>query len=195
MAEVLGLAANVIAVVDLFVKVGVLCSIYCTNLKTATHDIRSLLNEADRVSATLKDVERLLVGPDGAKIDVSQNIRCGIADCRAQLSDLVAKLEVGTRWKKIVWPLKKEEASEIIKKLERCRTTISLDLQVNQTCVRSFSLEAALTIPQGHCFSTFTRRLSWESYAPPKERPSMLAPRPITPGAIQAPESTSYSGY
>ncbi|KAK3366546.1 hypothetical protein B0H63DRAFT_490543, partial [Podospora didyma] len=80
MAEALGLAANVIAVVD-FVKVGVLCSIYCTNLKTAPCDIRSLLHEADRVSATLKNVERLLAGPNRTKIDASQNIRRGVADC------------------------------------------------------------------------------------------------------------------
>lgn len=138
MAEALGVAANVIAVVDLFVKVGVLCSIYCTNVKKAPHDIRSLLNEADRISATLKDVERLLTGPNGAKIAASENIRCGITDCRAQLSDLATKLEAGTIWNKMAWPLKKGEVTEIINNLERCRTNISLDLQVYQTCVYFF---------------------------------------------------------
>ncbi|KAJ5337516.1 uncharacterized protein N7506_005538 [Penicillium brevicompactum] len=135
MAEALGVAANVIAVVDLFVKVGVLCSIYCTNVKKAPHDIRSLLNEADRISATLKDVERLLTGPNGAKIAASENIRCGITDCRAQLSDLATKLEAGTIWNKMAWPLKKGEVTEIINNLERCRTNISLDLQVYQTAL------------------------------------------------------------
>ncbi|KAH8710111.1 hypothetical protein GQ44DRAFT_776770 [Phaeosphaeriaceae sp. PMI808] len=75
MAEALGLAASVITVVDLFVKVSVLCSVYCTDLKTTRCDARYILNEADKFTATLKDVERLLAGPNGAKIEASQNGR------------------------------------------------------------------------------------------------------------------------
>ncbi|KAF2266974.1 hypothetical protein CC78DRAFT_552099 [Lojkania enalia] len=129
MAEALGLAASVITVVDLFVKVGVLCSEYCADLKTARRDARYILNEADKFTATLKDIEGLLAGPNGAKIEASQNVRCGVADCRRQLDDLATKLEQGTRWKKITWPLKKEEVTDIIKKLEQYRVAISLDLQ------------------------------------------------------------------
>lgn len=160
MAEALGLAASVITVVDMFVKVGVLCSMYCADLKTARYEARYILREADKFTATLKDVERLLAGPNAAKIEASQNVHRGVADCRLQLDDLAVKLEQGTRWKRIMWPLKKEEVADIVKKLERCRTAISLDLQVNQMYVASSSLDLLLKNSRGHCFATFTRRLS-----------------------------------
>jgi hypothetical protein len=89
MAEALGLAASVITVVDLFVKVGVLCSVYCASLKTVRRDVGYILNEADKFTATLKEADRLLAGPDGAQIVASQNVRRGVADCRLQLDDLV----------------------------------------------------------------------------------------------------------
>ncbi|OCL02878.1 hypothetical protein AOQ84DRAFT_392639, partial [Glonium stellatum] len=160
MAEALGLAASVIAVVDLFIKVGVLCSVYCNGLKTAPRDVRYILNEADKFTATLKDVERFLNGLDDAKIEAFQNVRRGVADCRLQLDDLAAKLEQGTRWKRIMWPLKKEEVADIVKKLERCRATISLDLQVNQiTLVHDIHQEivlAKLRTAEGATFDSHT---------------------------------------
>jgi hypothetical protein len=131
--ETLGLAASVIAVVDLFVKVGVLCSVYCADLKTAPSDVRYILNEADKLTKTLKDVERLLAGPNGPRIEASQNVRSSIAECHLQLVDLAAQLEAGTRYKRILWPLKKDKVEAIIKKLEGCRASIALDLHVNQT--------------------------------------------------------------
>lgn len=135
MADALGLAANIIAVVDLFVKVGVLCSVYCTDLKTAPRDIRHILNEADKFAVTLKDVDRLLAGPNGAKFEASHNLHRSIADCRLQLVDLAAKLNQGLGWKRIMWPLKKGEVTDVVKKLEQCRAIITLDLHINQTYV------------------------------------------------------------
>jgi hypothetical protein len=40
-----------IAVVDLFVKVGVVCSAYCADLKVASRDVRDILKEANRFAA------------------------------------------------------------------------------------------------------------------------------------------------
>jgi hypothetical protein len=131
--EALGLAASIIAVVDLFVKVGVLCSVYCSDLKTAPRDVRYILNEADKLTKTLKDVERLLAGPNGWRIESSQNLRSSIAECHVQLVDLASQLEAGMTHKRILWPLKKEKVQAIIKKLEACRAAIALDLHVNQT--------------------------------------------------------------
>jgi hypothetical protein len=166
MADALGLAASVITVVNLFIKVGVLCSVYCADLKTAPRDVRYILNEADRLTATLNDVERLLAGPNGARIEASQNVCRGVADCRRQLGDLAAKLEEGTRYKRIMWPLKKEEVTDIIKNLERCRAVISLDLHINHTYVATSLLDPLLRIfkgitsrcPPGDCPSKATHR-------------------------------------
>ena len=165
MAEALGLAASVITVVDLFVKVGVLCSVYCADLKAARRDARYILNEADKFTITLKDVDRLLAGPNSAKIEASENVRRGVADCRLQLTDLAVKLEQGTKWKRTMWPLKKEEVADVVKKLERCRAAIALDLQVNQMYIVSSPVELLLNNSQGHYFVTFTRRSSWQSCA------------------------------
>lgn len=71
MAGTFGLAVNVATVIDLLVKVGVHCSVYCAGVKTAPDDVRHILNEADRFRATLKDIERLLAGPNGAKIEAA----------------------------------------------------------------------------------------------------------------------------
>lgn len=132
MADALGLASSIIAVAELLVKVGVQCSTYCSGLKNARRDARQILNEADRFSATLKDLERLLSGPSSAKLRASRNLRRSILDCHLQLSMLFAKLEQGTRLQKITWPLKKGEISGIISKLQTYRSTIALDLQVDQ---------------------------------------------------------------
>jgi hypothetical protein len=146
MADALGLAVNVIAVVDLLVKIGVLCSEYCTGLKTARHDVRYILNEANKLAATLSDVKLLLAGPNGAKIEASHNVRRGVTDSQLLLNDLASKLEAGIRYKWMLWPLKKEEVMNIIKKLERCTAAISIDLQLNQMYVPLSWLELVLKI-------------------------------------------------
>ena len=40
------------AVVDLFAKVGVVCSVYCADLRVASRDVRDILKEANRFAAT-----------------------------------------------------------------------------------------------------------------------------------------------
>ncbi|EHK47982.1 hypothetical protein TRIATDRAFT_262568 [Trichoderma atroviride IMI 206040] len=135
MAEALGLTSSIIAVVDLFIKVGVQCSIYCSGVKNAPHEIRQILNEADRFTATIKNLERLLAGPNGAKLDSSQNIRRSIGECRLQLIDLTTKLGQGTRLQRIAWPLKKGEMAGIIEKLQKHRDTIMSNLQIEQSAL------------------------------------------------------------
>ncbi|UKZ75002.1 hypothetical protein TrVFT333_002674 [Trichoderma virens FT-333] len=153
MAEALGLVSSIIAVVDLFAKVGVLCSAYCSGLKNAPQDIRRILNEADRFTATLSDLKKLLGSPNGAKLNSSQNVRRSVADCHLQLKDLITKLEQGTSLQKttspqkitwlhkitwlerISWPLKKAEVDGILDKLQKYRMAIVLDLQADQTAL------------------------------------------------------------
>jgi hypothetical protein len=67
MAEAFGLAVNVTAVVDLLVKEGVQCSLYCSGVKSAPRDVKYILDEASRLSKTLRDVDRLLKGPKAMK--------------------------------------------------------------------------------------------------------------------------------
>ena len=144
MAATFGLAVNIATVVDLLVKVGVQCSFYCSGVKSAPHDVKHVLNEADRLTNTLRDVKQLLKGPDGEKIDTSQNIRQTLKNCVDQLKDLVAQLQPGPKWKRLVWPLKKEEVAGITEKLGRYRSIISFDLQIYQAYVFHAGLELLL---------------------------------------------------
>ncbi|KAJ4293221.1 hypothetical protein N0V90_008503 [Kalmusia sp. IMI 367209] len=160
MAEALGLAASVMTVIDLFVKVGVLCSVYCKDLRTARRDARYILNEADQFTATLEDVKRLLASPNVAKTKALQKVPGCIADCQLQLNILTAKLEQGTRLTRVIWPLKKEEVADIVKRLERCRAAILLDLQINQTTLildnRQETVLAKLRTAEGASFDAHT---------------------------------------
>ena len=134
MAEVLGLAASALTVIELFAKIGVLCSIYCVGVKAAPRDVRSILNEADRCTASLRAVERLVKRPNGIKDENARNLYRNLETCRLHLDELAAKLEKGTKWGRLQWPLDKKAVLDVVKKLEQCRTAISLDLQVSQTC-------------------------------------------------------------
>jgi hypothetical protein len=133
MAEALGLAANIIAIVDLFLKLGVLCSEYCIGVKHAPQEIKDLLREADRWGLTIREVEAVLDGPNGGAVKTSKSIRQGIEDCRMELGKLTAKLQGGTGHKRIVWPFKRTEVTEIVGRLERHRTSITTGLLVHQT--------------------------------------------------------------
>ncbi|KAM0518170.1 hypothetical protein ACHAPE_004577 [Trichoderma viride] len=136
MADIVGPISNVIAVADLFIKVGVQCSVYCSGLKNAPRDVRLILNEADRFTATLKGLEKLLANKShGTKLSSLQNILRIVEESRLQLQDLAAKLERGTKLQKIMWPLRKEEVAGIIGRLEKYRAAIALDLQVDQTAL------------------------------------------------------------
>ena len=130
MAGTFGLGVNIATVVDLLVKVGVQCSLYCSGVKSAPRDVKHILDEADRLGTTLRDVDQLLQGPNGEKIDSSQNIRRTLEDCQRQLKNLAAKLKPRPTWKRLVWPLKKEEVTAITEKLGQYRSAISFDLHV-----------------------------------------------------------------
>jgi hypothetical protein len=156
MAEALGLAASVIAIIELSAKVASLCFEYYNNVKNARDDIARLQREADRLKDTLKQIQSLLNGPNGAKLRASQNLHNGVADCLLQLADLETKLEPGKRHRvmrhfggrALKWPFKNEEVEGIVKDLGRCKEMISLGLQVGQACVilYTFLVEQKLTI-------------------------------------------------
>ena len=156
MAEALGLAASVIAVVELSAKVASLCFEYYANVKNSRDDITRLQREADGLKATLKQVQSLLNGPNGAKLKTSHTLRNRVEDCFLQLADLEKKLEPERKhkvirrfgWRALKWPFTSEEVEDIVNGLGRCEEMISLGLQVDQTCVTSytFPVEQKLTI-------------------------------------------------
>ena len=145
MAEALGLAASLIAVIDLSAKVASQCSKYYANVKNARDDIKRLQEEIERLKATLGQVQSLCDGLNGVKLQSSQNLRDGVKDCKKQLAQLETKLEP-RRYKlmsrfgrrSLTWPFKSNEVEGIMKILRKCKDSISLSLQVSQAYVALF---------------------------------------------------------
>ncbi|PQE09262.1 Vegetative incompatibility HET-E-1 protein [Rutstroemia sp. NJR-2017a BBW] len=141
MAEALGIASSVIAVIDLSAKVASWCSEYYANVKNAPDDIKRLQGETQRLSETLEEVQSLCNGPNSAKLQASQSLRDGIMECKKQLARLESKLTPGTKQKvmkhfgahALKWPFKTKEVDSIMKKLKSCKDSISFNLQVDQT--------------------------------------------------------------
>jgi FtsZ-binding cell division protein ZapB len=141
MAEIIGLAASIVAIVELSAKVTSLCVKYYSKVKNAVDDIGRLQLEADGLSNTLKHVQQLLDSPNGEKLKASQNLHSALDDCRRKLAELVKRLEPGKTHKAmnrvgigaLTWPFNSTEVEDIVKNLVRCRDLISLGLQVDHT--------------------------------------------------------------
>ncbi|KAG7409417.1 hypothetical protein Forpe1208_v011788 [Fusarium oxysporum f. sp. rapae] len=71
--EGLGLAANVIAVVDISVKVLQVCSQYAKDVKNAAAEIQQLRQEGASLHDTATKVHTLIQSPQGTKLKASQD--------------------------------------------------------------------------------------------------------------------------
>lgn len=140
--EGLGVAASVVAVVDLSAKIATLCVQYSIAVKHAKADIERLGGEVNGLTDLLRSVDGLLEKPDNNQLLNSQKLSDAVKDCFSQLAWLNTKLDAGKTRKtmsRIVgiralkWPFESKGVEKVINGLERCKQTISLALQVDQT--------------------------------------------------------------
>lgn len=143
--EGLGAAASVIAVVQLAAKVGSLCLEYSSAVKSARSDIKRLVKHTENLKATAHDVQKLLQGPHGARLETSQKLLEALNNTRSQLSDVAAKLEatlhMGRRAKAmrrlglraLTWPFESKDVDKIIANLQRDQDSFTAALQIDQT--------------------------------------------------------------
>jgi len=139
--EGLGVAANVIAVIDLSAQVALLCFQYLTAVKDAKKDIERLQAEVSKIGDILREVQRLLHGPDGARLSASQQLCNSLKDCFLQLEKLEDQLAPGKARKAMShfglralrWPFKTKDVEKIVTSLERCKQTFMVAIQVDQT--------------------------------------------------------------
>jgi hypothetical protein len=205
MAEI-GLAASVIAVIDLSAKVALWCSEYSAKVKNAKDDIERLQRETQKLKETLKHVQSLCDSPNGAKLQASKDLCDGVKDCETYLNQLDTKLAPRTRQKvmsrygihALRWPFTSNEVDGIIKKLDKCRDNISFNLQVDQTYVllSIFCPKQKLTILNiGQKFL----RSNKQSFLTNSSQQIMLhstpMPKNIMPDAIKALELNSFDKY
>jgi len=139
--EGLGVAANIIAVVQLSAKIASICLDYSIAVKDAKKDITRLQTKVKELEEVAKDVQQLIDGPRGRKLSMSQKLEQAVLRCCRQLKAVDKRLDPGKKRKAmsrfgvraLKWPFESKEVDKIIRDLENCNATISLALQVDQT--------------------------------------------------------------
>ncbi|KAL3962997.1 hypothetical protein ACCO45_004520 [Purpureocillium lilacinum] len=139
--EGLGIAANVIALVELSAKVTSLCLDYSKAVKNAKNDIARLRREVIALQHAATNVDKLLIGPCGERLKTSQRMRFTVRDSQSHLEAVYERLrpktarEALTRFglRALKWPFECKEFEAIVQSLERCTQAVNLALQVDQT--------------------------------------------------------------
>ncbi|GAB1320797.1 NACHT domain-containing protein [Madurella fahalii] len=141
----LSAAASVIAVVQLLDRIVTLCYQYGKAVKNARSDIERLSGELDSLKTILGDTEKLLQGPNRARLETSQAFCDTLQECLSQLGDwenkLVKKLGTGKRTKlkarlgllDLKWPFESGDVDHIIQIQNKFRDTLSVALNIDQT--------------------------------------------------------------
>ncbi|KAH6883823.1 hypothetical protein B0T10DRAFT_445692, partial [Thelonectria olida] len=141
--EGIGIAANVIAVVDLSANVLSLCFQYSREVKNAKDDIDRLRNEVENLKATSKRFQGLIDGPHGTKLQATQELHFAVKESRSRLEELEHSLRPSTSRKAmsrfgiraLKWPFQSRDIERTIELFARSRDAISLALQVDQTAI------------------------------------------------------------
>ncbi|PNP59217.1 hypothetical protein FNYG_14999 [Fusarium nygamai] len=143
MAEALGVASSVIAVVDLSAKVFSLCLQCSQEVKNAKDDIERLRKEVAAFQDTTKELKALIEGPRGRGLKASRRLVSAIEDGHSTLGKVEQRLRPSTGRKAmsrfgmraLKWPFESKDIEGTIEKLERCRGNISLVLNIDQTVI------------------------------------------------------------
>jgi len=145
--EGLGAAASAVAVIELGAKVAALCLQYTLAVKNAKHEIERFRQQTEGLMAIADGAQRLLQGPDGARLQTAQNLRNALANARSRLDRIHTTLENKLNasrtgramrrmgWRALAWPFESKDTDKIITDLQRDRDAISAALQIDQTFV------------------------------------------------------------
>jgi predicted RNase H-like nuclease (RuvC/YqgF family) len=141
MAEALGVASSVIAIIDLSAKVFSLCLQYSREVKNVKDDIERLREEVATFKATTEQLQTLVEGPRGKELKASQQLKFAIEDGCSRLEKLEQQLQPSTGRKAmnrfgmraLKWPFESKDVEVTIQNLERCRANVSLALNIDQT--------------------------------------------------------------
>jgi DNA-binding transcriptional MerR regulator len=141
MAEAVGLAASVIAIIDLSVKVAKLCLQYSTAVRNAKADITRLQTRLSDLGASLEGVKELLDDRNDQALATSRKLVDSLDGCTSELAQLQSRLDPGKArmamrrfgLRALKWPFDGKEVSGIVSNLEYYKQTIMLCLQVDQT--------------------------------------------------------------
>ncbi|KAG6979136.1 Vegetative incompatibility protein HET-E-1 [Fusarium oxysporum f. sp. conglutinans] len=137
--EGLGIAANVIAVVDISFRLAEWCVQYAYDVKNARKDIEKLQREVVNFQVAIGQVKSLIEGPGGQALQASRQLGSAIEDARSALKELERKLQPSTGrkamsrvgWRALKWPFSSKAVEETIQHLARSRDNISFALNTD----------------------------------------------------------------
>lgn len=137
MADGLGLAASIIAVIQLTTGVASLSYEYIGKATRAPEDISKLMDELKSLLEVLTVLQ--LAVQANPRSTVLQGLDDPLQKCMEEMIKLRIKLEPkkGLRWWEAVlvrlkWPFEEKETSELILRIERLKSLFSLALNTNQ---------------------------------------------------------------
>ncbi|KAF5230945.1 hypothetical protein FANTH_13595 [Fusarium anthophilum] len=129
--EGLGIVANVIAVVDLSLKVISWCSKYAQDVKSSSDGRARLLQAAITLHYESGKIHDLLTGKNGSKLKASQKLAHAMGSSEFQLRELESLLSDKTNCSSLRWPLRKEKVESAIRNIENTTKTLSEVLQID----------------------------------------------------------------
>ncbi|KAF5239010.1 hypothetical protein FANTH_10111 [Fusarium anthophilum] len=143
MAEAVGLAASIIAIVELSAKVGKLCVQYSTAAGSARADIARLQSRLRDLDVCLEAAQRLINDPKNTALATSRSLVDSLNACQTELAEVQNRLVPGSAQKAmrrfglraLKWPFDSKEISTVVSNLEHYKQTITLCLQVDQTTI------------------------------------------------------------
>lgn len=145
--EGLGVAASIIAVVDLSAKLVGCCVQYASDVKNSNNDKARLLREVTALNYISQKTMDLLEGAHGTSLRASKELLLAIGDSELRLRRLEGKLSSAmasptpnSSYLALKWPFQSKEIEDTLRELNRCTRTISLALQIDQTYVPTHSL-------------------------------------------------------
>ncbi|KAG4272704.1 hypothetical protein FPRO04_10446 [Fusarium proliferatum] len=171
MAEAVGLAASIIAIVELSAKVGKLCVQYSTAAGNAKADISRLQTRLKDLNICLEAAQRLLNDPKNTALATSRSLIDSLNACETELAEVRDRLDPGSARKAmrrfglraLKWPFESKEISTVIANLEHYKQTITLCLQVDQTTILldvsqrvenlSLQQQSAASVARPPCFN------------------------------------------
>jgi hypothetical protein len=142
--EGLGIAANIIAVVDLAAKACTVIYQYAKSAKNCPKTVAQLQQELTVVKDSLDGLQRIARRLDDACMAAGEpppiisQLSTALNECSAALTKLTYELEGSSRNKiretvgwRLRWPIKESEITEFVSKLGRYQQTFQLALQAD----------------------------------------------------------------
>ncbi|KAF3316025.1 hypothetical protein TWF173_002805 [Orbilia oligospora] len=140
MAEAIGVAASIATFVEISIKVASLCMDYAKKVRNAEDDIGCLRTKTEGTATLAKDIQEQIKSDKTGQLSTSQKLQQVVDQCCSQIGSIQKRLDPSTRRKfmssiglRLKWPFESKDVDKIILGLEKCKTDVSLALQLDTT--------------------------------------------------------------